>query len=142
MLLRGGLVRLAGVVTGAGSDLHATESLRLRLNANRTIATLRLRFDGLVADGVLVANIVGNILRDLVDFVQIAWEECHATGPFRQSAQSALVTLLARLIVAEDANGVDDRSILVLDVSNSLLQRHAAGIIFTVGHDKQNLLIK
>src|SRR5438270_10525537 len=108
MLLGSRLVGLASIVTATGPHLHATKSFRLRFDAHRTISPLRLRFDGLVADGVLIADIVRHVLRDLIDFMQGAREEFHASGAVRVRTQSALVALLTRLVVAKDADGIDD----------------------------------
>src|SRR3954468_8369896 len=101
----GGLVGLAGIVTAARTNLHAAKSLRLSLPMYGPVTALRLWLEGLVADGVLGPDIMRNVLRDLIDFVEVAREERHATGSLRKSAQSTLVTLFARLIVAEDTNG-------------------------------------
>src|SRR5438270_10954523 len=128
MLPGSSLVGLASVVTATGPHLHATKSFRLRFDAHRTISPLRLRFDGLVADGVLIADIVRHVLRDLIDFTQVVREECHASGAFRERTQSALVALLARFVVAKDPDGIDDRPVLVLHVWDGLFQSHAAGV--------------
>src|SRR5438270_12839402 len=126
MLLGGGLTGLPGVVAAASADLHAAESLGFHFHPHRAIAALGLRFDRLVSDGVLVANVVRNVLRDLVDFVEVAREEGDTAGALGKRAQSTLVALFARLVVTEDPNGVDYRPILILDVTHSLLKRHAA----------------
>src|SRR4051812_14143168 len=127
MLLGGsGLIGLASVITAAGTHLHAAKSFRLRFHPNGTVSALRLRLKRLVSDGVLVADIVRDILRDLINFMQVAGEESYSARPFGQSTESALIALLTRLIVAEDSDGVNDRTVLVLHVTNGLFQRHAA----------------
>src|ERR1041384_771519 len=89
VMLFGGsrFIGLASVITAARTHLHTAKAFRLRFHTNGTVSALRLRLERLVADGVLVADIVRNVLRDLVHFMQIAGEESHAAGPFGQGTQ-------------------------------------------------------
>src|SRR4051812_12901131 len=142
MLPGRGLAGLPGIVTATRADLHASESLGLCLHTDGAIPALRLRLEGLVTNGVLVANVVCYVLRDLVDFMQIAREERDTAGALGKSSQSTLVAFLLGLVVAEDTDGVDNGTVLILHMSNRLLQRHAAGVIFAVGDYQQNFLVE
>ena len=58
---------LASVITAPGADLKPLVALGVRLYLHRAIATCALWRAGLVLDGVLIADIVGDLRGDGLD---------------------------------------------------------------------------
>src|SRR5258708_32048019 len=109
------------------------------VNANHAVAAGGFCIGGFVADGVLIANVVGDSLADLVDFVEGARKESDAAGLLRQNLQSA--TGVAFFFATQQPDGVDGGSALLLQGLRCLLQRIAAGIVFAVGDHEDDLLV-
>src|SRR5712692_806922 len=133
---RGGVVavastgdELAATVRGNDFDLDSTEGAV-------TLAVARI-----VGEGVLVADIVGDLLADVVDVVDIFREIGKAAGgqrDFLESFLGALGVFLA--LLTEQADGVDD-GICFLDFADGFFERIAAGVVFTVGDYQENVLV-
>src|SRR5579863_10091217 len=127
-----GTLLLARVVSTARPHLQVLVPGSLGLHLHRTIAASALRRRRLVLDGVLVANVVRNLRGDSFHLAQVLGEERNSTGVFGHLAQGAASSLAA--LVAQQADGVDGRAILLFQTTQCLLQRLAAGIVFAVGH--------
>src|ERR1700756_804187 len=90
---------------------------------------------GLVPDCVLIADVVRNRAADRVHLVQRLWEKSDPSRALGENFQGFLGAL-GMLFVAQDSDRVDGRTVLRLQLFDSLFQRFAAGIILTVGDDK------
>src|SRR5258708_37314695 len=109
------------------------------VNANHAVAAGGFCIGGFVADGVLIANVVGDSLADLVDFVEGARKESDAAGLLRQNLQSA--TGAAFFFATQQADGVDGGAALLLQGLRGLLQGIATGVVFAVGDYEDDLLV-
>src|SRR5580658_1094325 len=95
-------------------------SLAMGFDFDRVIA-LCGRSRGVVCDGVLVAYIAGNFGSDRIDILQRLREESDSSGLVRERLQ--VMPGAPRLVAGEEqADGVDDRALHVLNAMNRVLQ--------------------
>src|SRR5882757_3488158 len=109
------------------------------VNANHAVAAGGFCIGGLIADRVLITDVVGDSLADLVDFVEGARKESDAAGLLRQNLQSA--TGAAFFFATQQPDGVDGGSALLLQRLRRLLQGIAAGVVLAVGDYKDHFLV-
>src|SRR5581483_9993542 len=95
---------------------------------------------GFVADDVLVADVVRDLLGNRVHLAEILGEERNAAGLLGHGGQSATCALGP--LLAQDADGVDGGAIFLLQPANGLFQRLAAGVDVTISDHQQHLLIQ
>src|SRR4029077_2481992 len=131
---------LAGIVAAAGSYCEFAVPGSAGLDPDSAISACGFGRGGLVADGVLVANVTGYRAADLVNFIQGAGKECDASSALRNGLQGALGA--SRPFVTQQTDGVDRGAIFFLQLAHCLLQRFAAGIVFAVGHHEQDFLLQ
>ena len=96
----------------------------------------------MVADGVLVADILGDFGGDSVNVGKRAGEEGEAAGFVGKQLQGAAGAVRFRasgLIAEEEADGVDDGTAEVLDAADGLFEIERGGVIFAVGDDDEHL---
>src|SRR5882724_266399 len=94
-----------------------------------------------VGERVLIADIFGNLLADVVDVFYVFREvgdTAGGIGDFFQRAGGLLAILF--VFVAEQADGVN-HDVRFLNFANSLFQSVAAGVVFAVGHGQPDFLI-
>src|SRR6266568_3577890 len=104
---------LAGVIAAAGADQQALVARRAGFDLDASISALGLRPERLVADGVLVADVVRDRLGDGIHFAEVPGEEGNAAGLFRHFVQSAAGTADV-LFLVENADGVHGRTVFRL----------------------------
>src|SRR5262252_7080054 len=95
----------------------------------------------LVADGVLIADVVGDRAADFVHLVQGLGKKRDSAGAIGQDLQR-LLGAFGMLLITQDANGVYRRAAFLLQLLHGLLQRVAAGVVFAVGHDEDDLFLQ
>src|SRR5882724_893620 len=94
-----------------------------------------------VGERVLIADIFGNLLADVVNVFYVFREVRDAAGGignFLQCAHGLFAILF--VFVAEKTDGVN-HDVGLLNFANSLFQSVAAGIVFAVGHGQQDFLV-
>jgi len=131
------------VVAGTGADEELAVMGGVGFHAHGAIAAERGRFRGVVADGVLVADIFRDFGGDAVDVGQGVGEKGEAAGFIGEKlegAAGAMGFLALVLIAKEQADGVNDGTAEVLHTADGLLEIQCGGVVFAVGDDKQNLL--
>src|SRR5215831_13220573 len=138
-LATGGLL-VCGEVSAAGANLKFLVAGRMRHDADRAVTAVGARVGRFIGDGVLVADVVGYGLAHLIHFLQVLRKECYSTCLQGQRFQGALESL-GIAFLAQDADGVDRGSVLVLDGTNGLLQRFPALVVVAVGDEKQHFLL-
>src|SRR5207237_10382450 len=104
-------------------------------------AAFRLWPAGLVADGVLIADVMSDRAADVIHFREVFWEIGDAAGLQRQALQGA-AGALGVAIIAEQTDGINGWAGIALHATDSFFERIAAGIVFAVGDDEQNLLFE
>jgi len=127
---------LAGIVAAAGSDDEAFIAAGAGIDVNGAISADALGSGGLVDDGVLIANIFGDGAADFVDFIYRLGQECDSASALGDGLKGSFGASL--FLVTQNANGIDGGSVFFLNLTDCLLQRFAAGIVFAVGHHKEN----
>src|ERR1700739_3431852 len=91
-----------------------------------------------VCDRILVANIASNFGCDRIDIVEGGWKESDATGLAGELLQ--VMFGVAGLIAAkEEADGVDDWALHILNAMNRVFERELRGIVVPIGDDNQHL---
>jgi hypothetical protein len=134
---------LSWVVAGAGADGHFAVVGSVGFYADGAVSTEGGGFGGVVADGVLVANVFGYFCGDDVDVGERVGEEGEAAGfvgEKLEGAAGAMGFLALVLIAEEEADGVDDGTAEILNAANGLLEIEGGGVVFAVGDDEDDLL--
>jgi len=107
----------AGVVAAAGADGEFGEAFGLGFYVDLAVAAEGGRLGGVVGDGVLGADVVGDFFSDGVDFLDGFGEVGLATGLFGEGFEDAAgvagLTLIG-VVAEEEADGVDDGAVEVL----------------------------
>ena len=101
------------MVLGLGRDLHAAE------------ARFGGRLGRVIAQHVLVADILSHLGSDLVDLLDVLGEKRHAAGLGGKHFQSFARVLhlgAAYIISKQQSNRIDDRSGELLNAADGLLQ--------------------
>src|SRR5579864_4211686 len=131
----------SGVVAALGANREFVVAFGFGIDANLAETAIGAGVRGLVADQILVADVMGDGLADLIHLVQSLGEKCHPAGTLGNDFQGALGAL-RMLLVSQNSNRINRRAILVLQLLYCLLQRFTAGVVFTIGHDEEDLLIE
>ena len=100
-------------------------------------------FAGVIADGVLVADILGNFGGDDVDVSERVREEGETAGLVGEKLEGAAgaVGFLALVLIAEEqADGIDDGTLQILNTTDGLLEVQRGGVVFAVSDDEEDLL--
>lgn len=112
----------SGVIATAGSNGEFAMLGRVGFDVDYAISAKACGAGGMIADGVLIANILGNFRCNLVDFTQRAREIGDAPGLIRKGLQGLPGLLVLSCIgVIQQADSVDDRSAEILYALDSLL---------------------
>src|SRR5215469_3448072 len=130
-----------GVVTTLGADHHFPVPFGFGIYTDLAESAGAFGIGRFIPDGVLIANVVGDIFADLIHFIEGLGEECDAASAVGEDLQCFLGTL-GMLFVAEDSDRVDRRPILLLQLLDRLLEGFAAGVVFAVGHDEDHFLLQ
>src|SRR5215472_13009725 len=103
---------LPRVITGTRphGQLLVRASMCVDVNFPKTTHTFGSRW--LVANGVLVADIVRDITTDLIHLIERRWKESDSPCPVGQNFKSPFGT--PRLLFSQQTNGVDRGTILLL----------------------------
>src|SRR5712692_1304920 len=134
--LRGGVVAVAGT----GDELAAAARGN-HIHVDGAEGAVAIGVRGIVGQNVLIADVVRDLFADVVHVIDIFREEGQAAGG-RGDLLERLASALGFLPVylTEEADGVDHR-IGLLDFANHFLQGIAAGVVFAVGNDEEDLLV-
>src|SRR5215472_969274 len=111
------------------------------INADLAEASRILRIGRFVTDGVLIPYVVGDRAADGVDFVERLRKERDASGTLRNDLEGT-PGALGMLLVAEDADGVHLRPVLLLKLLDGLLQRFGAGVVLAICDDEDDFLFE
>src|SRR5579863_458619 len=133
--------RSARVVAALGAHGHLPVVLGLGFDVHRAKAACAPWAGGLVSDGVLVTNIVGYSAADLVHFVERLGEKGEASRALCHDFEGPSGPL-GVLLFAQNPDGVNRGLVLALQLFDGLLQSLEAGVVLTVGDDKQHLLLQ
>jgi hypothetical protein len=134
--LAGGEVAVAG--TG---DQFAFAPGRNDVDLYGTESAVLFGVGGIVAEGVLIANVAGDLIADIVNVVHIFRKEGYSTGGggnIFQGAHGFLAILL--VLIAEETDRVDDH-VGLLDFAHGFFKTVTADVVYTIGDDQQNLLV-
>src|SRR5215831_9400989 len=129
----GGRLR-TGIVTTLGANHHFAVAFGLGVDVDLAESAGALGIGRLVTDGVLIADVVGDVAADLIHFIECLGEECDATRAVGKNLQRFLGAL-GVLFVTEDSDRVDRRPVLLLQLLDGLLQSFAAGVVFAVSYN-------
>ena len=132
----------SGVVAGAGAHEELSVARGFGIHVNGAIAALGGGLGGVVANGVLIANVAGYFGGDVVDVGEGVREEGEAAGFVGEQSEGSAgaVGFLALVLVAEEqADGVDDGTTEILDAADGLLEVQGGGVVFAVGDDEEDL---
>src|SRR5208283_1971932 len=129
------------VVAALGAHHHLAVSLGLGLHSHHAETARSPRIGGLVADRVLMADVVGYGLADLIHFIQRFRKERDSTGALGNDLERAPGPL-GMFFLAQDSDGIHLRTVFFLQVFHRLLEILVAGIVFAVGYDEQHFLVQ
>src|ERR1039458_111892 len=115
---------LASVIPATGADLKLLVAARLGVYLHRAIATCALRRAGLVLDGVLITDIVGDLRGDGLDLAGVLGKERAPAGVLRHFAERSARPL--GMLILEQSNGINRWTVLLFQKAQSSLQ-HARG---------------
>jgi len=133
------------VVAGTGTHEELAVVGGFGIDVDGAVAALGGGLSGVVADGVLVADIAGYLGGDVVDVGEGMGEEGEAAGFVGKQSEGAsgAVGFLALVLVAEEkADGVDYRAAQVLDAPDGLFEVEGRGIVLAVGDDEEHFFGK
>src|SRR5258707_2314647 len=94
----------SGDVTGTGSHDQFASAPCGGSHSNRTMGTVPCGVSGNVSDGVLIANVPGDVSANSDDIVKMLRKECFATSCLRQAFEH--IRVLVWILWVEDPNGV------------------------------------
>src|SRR6202034_2412298 len=130
-------------IAGLGANDQLVVSLGLGLHVNRTEAALVDGLGGVIADGVLLADILRDLPGDGVHLVQVLGKEGNTASLIGKQFErpfGAMGLPAAAGVVVEQTYRVNDRPLQVLDAAYRFFQRGARSIVFAICDDQQNLL--
>src|SRR5579871_1584306 len=108
------------VVAALGADDHFAVAFGFGFDAHYPEPSGASGIGGLVADRILIADVMGDGAADLVHFIKSLGEESHPARTFRDHIQSALRPFRV-LFISEDSDRVDLRPVFFLQVLDGLL---------------------
>src|ERR1700730_18145841 len=130
---------LSCVVAAAGSHDELAVSTSVRVDSDGSVSGDGLRRGGLVANGVLVADVAGYSAADRVYVVQRAGKEGKPSSTLGNGFQRTPRAPLS--LVAQKSDRIDRGPIRRLEHSRCLFQRRPAGLGFAVGYDEYDFLL-
>ena len=118
---------------------------RNQLHLHGAKSSVFRRVGGIVAEGVLVANVAGDLLADRPHLVEGFGEISHAAGDFGKFRQFFLrlahhFLVVLAVVVAEYADGVN-RGVRIARRLSSFPKGFAAGVVVAVGDHEQHALV-
>src|ERR1035438_342810 len=131
-----------GEIAGAGANVEFAHAFGFGGHHHTAEARLGGGLGGVVAEGVLVANVSGDFSRNLVNLFDRLGEERYAAGFSGEHFEGAMRVadfLPAHLITKKEADGVDDWPGELLDAPDGLLKVEGRGIVFAVGDEDEDL---
>src|SRR5271163_2973828 len=138
----GGSGGVGGVVAAASAGYQLAAAARGDDFHNDVAeGAIALGVGGIVGQGVLVADVVGDLFADVVDVVDVfrkVGQAARGFGDVFEGFPGVLGALFAFL--AEQTDGVDHR-IGLLDFADGSLQGVVAGVVFAVGDDEQDAFV-
>ena len=136
----GGLAGGEVAIAGAGGEF-AFAAWGNDVHLNGAEGAIFFGVGGIVAEGVLIADVTCDLIANVVNVVDVFREKGYATGGGRNVFQGAhgLLAILF-VFIAKKADGVN-YDVGFLNFANGFFQSVAADVIFTVGDDEQNLLV-
>jgi hypothetical protein len=75
------------IIPALGPYRHFGAAFDFGFNANLAEAAGRSGICGLIADGVLIADVVRHLAADFIDFIERLGEKCQAASPLRDNFQ-------------------------------------------------------
>src|SRR5712692_6150415 len=127
-------------VAGAGDELAAAARGN-HIHVDGTEGAVAIGVGGIVGQNVLVANVVSDLFADVVHVIDVFGEEGQAAGGRGDLLERFAGALgFLPVFLTEEADGVDHR-VGLLDFANHFLQGIAAGVVFAVGDDEEDLLV-
>ena len=130
-------------VARARAHLQVPEALLFGLHADGAVAALGGRLSRAVLDGVLRADVLRNLVGDLVHIVERVRKVRRSAGLLGELGQHLLGVPrlgMAHIRTEEQADAVDRRPVQVLNAADGLLQGRTGGVVVAVGDDQQHLL--
>ncbi len=136
----GGLAWGEVAVAGAGGEFaFAARGNDVDLNGAK--GAVLFSVGGVVAESVLIANVAGDLVADVVDVVHIFREEGYTTGGGRNVFQCAHgFFAILFVFIAKKADGVN-YDIGFLNFADGFFEGVAADVVFAVGDHEQNLFV-
>ena len=110
----------AGVIAGPGTHYQLAMAFGFGFYADLAEASSTFGSGWFVADGVLVADVISDSAADRVHFVQSLGKEGDSACSLAENVQGFLGAP-GMLFVAENADGIDCRAVLVLQLLYRLL---------------------
>src|SRR5450631_4748658 len=112
------LAFLSRVVSGTGAYAQLLVRLGMGVHANGAESGNGFRGGGCEGNGVLVANVVGDGLANVIHLAKGGRKECDSSSAIGNQFQRPL--RLSRLLVPEQPDGIDDGAVFLLqDVQRS-----------------------
>src|ERR1700733_3645309 len=131
------------VIAGLGANDQLVVSLGLGLHVNRAKSALVDGLGGVIADGVLLTDILRYLPGNGVHLVQVFGKKGNTASLIRQQLERSFGAMglpAAAGVVVEQTYRVNDRPLQVLDAAHRFFQRGARSIVFSIRDDQQNLL--
>jgi len=107
-------------IPGAGCHAQGSRSGE-RLNLNRVVGARRLRIRRAVVDYILTPDVLRNRTRDRLDLVETGRKERGASSLLAERTQGLPIRVVFSLVLFE-CDGVDDRTVLHLQLMGNLLE--------------------
>src|ERR1700733_954890 len=114
------------VIARLGANDQLVVSLGLGLHVNRTEAPLVNRLGGVIADGVLLADILRDLPGDGIHLVQVLGEKGNTASLIGQQLKrpfGAMGLPAATSVVVEQTYRVNDWPLQILDAAHRFFQR-------------------
>lgn len=132
-----------GEVPGAGANEEFAVAFGLSGDGDAAKSGYVAGRGGVVAEGVLAADVAGDLGGDLVDIVERAGKVGDAAGFVGEHLERALRVVnfgAGHLAAEEQTDGVDDGAGELLDAADGLLEVERGGVVFAVGDEDDDLL--
>src|SRR5580704_5492650 len=112
----------------------------LRLHLNGAVFGALSCVARFVTDGISTANVMADGSADKIQLVQIGREECSSARTIRQGREHLTVRRFEA--VSQQSDGVQGRTVLLLESQPGFLQCLPAGIVSSVSNDQQDLVVE
>src|SRR5579883_2213686 len=140
VLICGIVLFLPRVVAAAGAHRQFSVPFGPGFHTDGAIASGVFGRRRLITDGVLATNIVSDGAADFVHFLRIFRQKGNAASPFSDGLQRPAGAAL--LLFTKNPDGINGGAVFFFETANSLLKGLAAGVIFAVSHDENDLLLQ